>query len=63
MAGTTVSITIAEGDVPKVVKAICKRAGLPVANANAKPALVKMVTQWVVEELHAEASVQSPVIE
>lgn len=60
MASTTVTITIEEADVPRVVKAICNHAGVTVENANAKPALVKMVKGWVVDEQRREAAITPP---
>ena len=62
MAATTVSITIQEADLPRVVKAICNRAGVEVINANAKLALIEMVRRWVIEEERAQATFAAPTL-
>ena len=63
MADVTVSITIKEASVPAVVKAICREAGVPVENANAKPALISLVRSLVEREKRQEATVVAPLIE
>lgn len=63
MAATVVTLTIPEASLPAVVKAVCRRAGVEVSNANAKPALVALITRWVEQEQREEAPVKAPEIE
>lgn len=60
MANTVVQIEIPEADVTRVVKAVCKRAGVEVLPANAKPALAKIIKAWVVAEQQSEAAITPP---
>ncbi len=63
MPSTSVTITVPEADVPAVVKALCNHAGLPVLNANAKPALIQIVRELVEREKRQEATITAPTIE
>lgn len=63
MPATVVTLTIAEADLPAVVKAVCLRANVPIANANAKAALVAIIKGWVDQERKAEAAQPPATIE
>lgn len=63
MPATVITLAIPEGDVPVVVQAICNHAGVPVLNANAKPALIGIVQSWAAQEARAAAQVHVPTIE
>lgn len=60
MAATVVTITISEADTPRVIKAICARAGVPESGPNAKAALIAEVRRWVIEEGRREAAIAAP---
>ncbi len=63
MPSTSITITVPEADVPAIVKALCNQAGLPVLNANAKPALIQIIRELVERQRRQEATISAPTIE
>ncbi len=63
MASTTITLTIPEGQVERIEKALCTWANLPVSGPNAKLALREWVTQLVERQAKQEYKPESVVIE
>jgi hypothetical protein len=59
MAVTTLSITIPEAQATRVIKAICEEAGKEVSPANAKKAVIDMLTR-IVEQHERRVAVVEP---